>query len=86
MDIRKDLFKIFQENKDSYDLYEKTVTFIEKTIRNVKGEENAMFYRVLSQLASSINNAGCEERRSEQIQYIHDNLYIISDEYEDYLP
>ena len=58
MNIRKDLFKIFQDNKDQYDLYEKVIIFIEKAIKDTKGEENAEFYHTANILLDSINNAG----------------------------
>lgn len=86
MDIRKELFKIFQDTKDSYNLYENTVKFVEKVIEETKGKENAEFYEVVIRLLDSINNAGCENRRSQQIQLLWDTESKIVNKYERYLP
>lgn len=50
-----------------------------------KGEENAKFYKHVVNLLDSINNAGCEKRRGEQIEYLLDIQSSIVKEYEDYL-
>lgn len=86
MDVRRELFNIFQQEKDTYKLYEKTVNFIEELIVETKGKENAEFYEVLAKLEGSINNTGWEERHSDQIEYIWNNREKIVDHYEDYLP
>lgn len=85
INIRKDLFKIFQENKDEYDLYEKVVNYIESKIETTKGEENAEFYYQIMQLENSINNAGWEDRHSQQIQKLWDIQNNITGRYEKYL-
>jgi len=82
MDIRGNLFKIFQENKDQYILYEKTVAMVEKLIEEAKGEENAIFYNLTTELLNSINNAGWEDRHSKQLQFLWDIQRKISDKYE----
>jgi len=78
MNIRKNLFKIFQENKDQYDLYEKVV-------EDTKGEENAKFYHSANTLLNSINNAGWEDRHSQQIQSLWDIQNKITSKYDKYL-
>jgi len=85
MNIRKDLFKIFQDNKDQYDLYEKVIIFIEKAIEDTKGEENAEFYHTANILLDSINNAGWEDRHSQQIQSLWDIRNKITSKYYKYL-
>lgn len=86
MNIRKDLFKIFQNNKDQYDLYEKIMEFINMTIEDVKGEENAKFYDLVNELHNSINNAGWEARHHEQIKLLWNIRNDISNKYDKYLP
>lgn len=86
LNIKKELFKIFLNEKDNYNLYEKIITFVEKVIQDTKGKENAEFYNHVTNLLNSINNAGYEERRSQQIQYLWDIQKQISDEYDEYLP
>ena len=85
MIIRKGLFKIFQENKDQYDLYEKVIIFIEKVVEDTKGEENAKFYHSANMLLNSINNAGWEDRHSQQIQSLWDIQNKITSKYDKYL-
>lgn len=50
------------------------------------GRENAKFYDILRRLSNSINNAGCEDRRSSQIDLINSSMMEICDKYEDFLP
>lgn len=85
MDIKKELFNIFQQEKDTYRLYEKVVKFAEELANDTKGKENAEFYDVLIHLENSINNAGWEKRHSEQISYIWTIKNGIVGRYEDYL-
>ena len=83
--IRKELFKIFQDTKDQYELYEKVIKYIDSVAENTKGEENSEFYNILRELINSINNVGCENRRSQQIDLINKSMNNISNRYEKYL-
>lgn len=82
----KKLFLIFTGGEDSWDTYEKTKQLMESEIEKMKGCENARFYTVLSELLNSINNAGCENRRAQQIELIRSEQRVICDNYEQYLP
>ena len=86
MNLRKDLFKIFQENENRFNLYEKTIIYIERAIEDAKGEENSEFYSLTNKLLNSINNAGWEDRHSQQIQLLWDIQNQITNRYEKYLP
>lgn len=86
MDVKKQVFKLFQDNKDQYDLYEKIIEYIESIVDETKGRENAEFYEVLRQLISSINNAGWQDRHSQQIDTINEEMDRICGVYEKYLP
>lgn len=84
--IEKKLFKIFNIGADEYEIYKLLNVFVREIVEETKGIENARFYEVLRLLSNSINNAGCEERRSEQIAMIHKASQEIADKYEAYLP
>lgn len=84
--IDKDLFDLFMAKKSDVDLFGQIEALIAKRVHDAVGKENAAFYADLSRLSNSINNAGCEERRSEQIAFISQRLGVISDKYEDFLP
>ncbi len=85
MNIEKELFDILQEN-DRYALYNKLIEYVKKTIDEVLGRENAEFYEKFVKLSNSINNAGHENRRSADIEYLNKVMWEISDKYERYLP
>lgn len=84
--MNKDVFDLFINKKDDFDLCNKIDALMEKRIEQAIGKENAKFYEVLRQLSNSINNAGWESRHSEQIALINKESYRISECYEDYLP
>jgi len=86
MDIEKDLFDIFQTEKDNYELYKKVIGYVKSVIHESLGFENAKFYEKFVKLSNSINNAGHEDRRSADIEYINNTMWDISDEYEEFLP
>lgn len=85
MNIDKELFKLFQENKDQYDLYKKTLEFVYKVLNVHIGKENAKFYDLIRQLKNSINNAGWEIRHHDQIDFLNKISDDISEKYEEYL-
>jgi len=85
MDIEKQLFEIFQTKNNKYDLYITLVKFCKNLENDTRGEENSEFYLKVTELQNSINNAGWEERHSEQISYLNKLQGEISDKYEDYL-
>jgi hypothetical protein len=86
MNTQKELFEIFQKKGNDFELYEELSRFIKKVEHNAQGLENAYFYGVLVKLSNSINNAGHENRRSDDISFIHSEKGKISDDYEDFLP
>ena len=71
MNIDKDIFEILVAHKiDNYAAYGALVEYARKTTHQARGNESAVSYEVLTKLSNSINNAGCELRRSEQITII----------------
>jgi hypothetical protein len=82
----KELFLIFSESEDQYNTYLKVKQLLESEIEKEKGQENAKFYSVLRQLSDSINNAGHEKRRLDQIKLIDSEMGKICDKYEEFLP
>jgi len=85
MNIQKELFEIFQKKRNDFELYEQLTSFIEKVEHNIKGKENAKFYEVLVKLSNSINNAGHERRRSDDISFLSSERHKISSTYEEFL-
>ncbi len=86
-ELKKKLFKLFTENKQNYyGLYLEVENLITSEVHKARAEENVEFYDCLRQLNNSINNAGCEERRSEQIDLIRQAQEVIITKYENYLP
>lgn len=86
MYVHRGIFDLFQKHKNQSDLYEAICDLVIDVIADTKGEDNVHFYEILRHLSTSINNAGWEERHSEQIDFINKNLQVISNEYEKYLP
>lgn len=85
MNTQKELFEIFQNKRNDFELYEQLSLFIKKVEHNTKGLENAKFYEVLVKLSDSINNAGHERRRYVDISFLNSERSKISDTYEDFL-
>ena len=86
MNVEKELFDLFSKIDDRYALYKEILKFIHKQEHYVLGKENAMFYDVFRRLGNSINNAGHEDRRSDDIRLIAETSGAICDKYEDFLP
>lgn len=83
MQIEKDLFNIFMEySEDKYEMNKHIIKYIDDKIKETKLKRNEETVSILTELINSINNARCEERRSEQIDFIRKNLYKL--EYEEY--
>ena len=85
MNVQKELFELFQKKRNDFELYEQLKEFISKVEHNTAGRENAEFYLILNRLSNSINNAGHEERRSNDISYIGIVQGLICNKYEDFL-
>lgn len=85
-DIEKELFNIFQNEDDKYELYKLLVGYVKNAIHETLGYENAKFYESYVKLSNSINNAGHENRRSDDIEHINKMMCDISDEYDVFLP
>lgn len=85
MNTQKELFEIFQKKINDFELYEQLSLFIKKVEYNTKGLENAKFYEILVKLSNSINNAGHEERRSNDISFLSSEGSKIVNTYEDFL-
>ena len=82
--------EVFDLTKDvqgiSFQDWEKIVAYVLKVEYSARGEENAKFYEHFRKLSNSINNAGWEERHSEQISHINKIFEEICDSYEQFLP
>jgi hypothetical protein len=86
MNFEKDLFDICKETGASYDTYVEVLAYVKGVDYTARGEENGYFYQHITNLQNSINNAGCEDRRSAQISYLFNVASDISEKYENFLP
>jgi hypothetical protein len=82
----KELFKIFMKYSDDFERAIEIEKLIKDRLHKSLGEENAAFYDILRRLINSINNAGHEERRSQQISLINTAMRDICNKYEKFLP
>ena len=82
----KQLFDLFQSKKDDHGLYVNVTALLVDVDQKARGKENARAYDTLRLLSDSINNAGCEDRRSAQIALIEKEMSRICNEYEEFLP
>ena len=83
--VMNELFELFQNKKTDFELYEKVLLLINKKIHQARGAECAKFYDVLTELSTSINNAGWEKRHSEQLDIINKESRRIYDKYEEFM-
>jgi len=86
MDFEKNLFKLFAKNMDEYELYNAIVELNKKTTRVILGRKMSDMYCKVVKVENSVNNAGCEERRGQQIDSLRKITSDICDEYEEFLP
>lgn len=86
MNIQKELFDLFQKRRNDYELYKDLKVFIDKVVLNTRGIESSYYYSVLTKLQDSLNNAGHEERRSKDIDFLRDSRGKIIDEFDEFLP
>lgn len=86
MNIEKMIFTVSANNKLTYEQHIVISEFTKEVITETESKVSAYYYGVLVKLADSINNAGYEKRRSNDIQFINDELDKIADISEKYLP
>ena len=67
-DIKEKIFNLLLTNPLGYELFDKICDLIERIDCDARGEENAIFYEDTRKLLDSINNAGWEERHSDDIK------------------
>jgi hypothetical protein len=80
-----ELFKIFMKQQGDHGLFKDVIELMNKVAHNAKGEQALKFYEYQTKLMNSINNAGWEERHSDQIQTLFD-MGREFNAYEDFLP
>ena len=86
MNIEKMIFTVSVNNKLTHEQHIVISEFTKEVITETESKVSAYYYGVLVKLADSINNAGYEKRRSNDIQFINDELDKIADISEKYLP
>ena len=75
------LFKIFTEEKEELIKYKKIMELLTETKHEAEKETDIKHYNNYVELSSSINNAGHEERRSDDISKLAKFKDEISDRY-----
>lgn len=88
---KKELFDLFIKNNNNYDLHKLLLNFIDELILDYVCKNKSGEYQFLSKLLDSINNAGHEKRRSEDIDKISKKNqelldFIIENKRESFLP
>lgn len=79
--IEKDIFNMFMKcGDDKFQLSKDIIVYIEKVIKSTKKAKNNEIIDTLISLHDSINNAGCEKRRSNQLDTIRNAMRKIDDE------
>lgn len=84
--IESDVFEIIKNTEISYEKFEAIVRYVRASKYIALGKCNAEFYDHFSKLSNSINNAGWQDRHSEQIRYINEVQYKICEGWEEFLP
>ena len=86
-DVDAKIFKLFNEHRQDYfKLFLEVSKLVSSQNDRVRSQENVKFYGVLRRLINSINNVGCEKRRSEQIDLINKCMDDIISKYDEDLP
>ena len=86
MHYKKDIFDIFQNEKDLYELHKKMIEYIDKVIYNAEIEisvHNYDIYRILEEKIKSPTN---KESMSYAIDLLKKEQELILDKFEDFLP
>lgn len=85
------LFNIIKNSKTNYGLFEEVLSLLDETVLDYTCKQKVGEYMFLSELTNSINNAGHEERRSNDISKISQKQndlikFITENNRENYLP
>ena len=70
MKIEEIIYEFLKKKRTDHQLYLDIIELVKSEKEKTTKENNSAFYRVLSKLETSLNNAGHEERRSDDISYI----------------
>ncbi len=76
MKIDEIIYNFLKTKRTEHQLYTDLIELVEKEKNKNEKECNSIFYDVLSKLETSINNAGHEKRRSNDISYIWEQKHI----------
>ena len=81
MEIEETVYNFLKKKRTEHQLYLDIINLVKEERLKEKKTNNSYFYGVLTKLLTSINNAGHEERRSNDISYMWDirrELYEVS--------
>ena len=77
MKIEEKVYEFLKKKRTDHQLYLDIIEFIKEEKDITTKENNSGLYGVLSKLEGSINNAGHEERRSNDISYLWEQMRIL---------
>ena len=77
MKIEEKVYEFLKKKRTDHQLYLDIIEFIKEEKDITTKENNSGLYGVLSKLERSINNAGHEERRSNDISYLWEQMRIL---------
>lgn len=70
MKIEEQVYNFLKTKRTDHQLYTALIELVKEEKNKTEKECNSNFYGILVKLENSINNAGHEERRSNDISYI----------------
>ena len=75
--IEEMVYNFIKKKRTEHQLYLDITELIKSEKSKTEKEDNSKFYGILIKLENSINNAGHEDRRSNDISYIWEQMKIL---------
>jgi hypothetical protein len=77
MKIEETVYEFLKKKRTDHQLYLDIIELVKQEKDQTTKENNSAFYGVLAKLENSINNAGHEKRRSNDISYLWEQKKIL---------
>ena len=75
--VEETVYEFLKKKRTDHQLYLDVIKLIKDETSKVTKKNNSAFYEVLERLETSINNAGHEKRRSNDISYLWEQKKIL---------
>lgn len=75
--IEETVYEFLKKKRTEHQLYLDIIELVKAEKEQTTKENNSSFYGVLSKLETSINNAGHEERRSNDISFLWEQKKLL---------